>query len=371
MGKRRVSSPKGQGREWAIMLPVFSFSEIRMSDRARVMLLVLEGMARERSYCWPSNDRLVEITGKCLRSVQDALNDLESPQDPAETRWIKRVFSDPKRRERRGIIMLRRIDPTKPAADSAEAVAKATAAILECDNLHSLHAESHAHSVQKSASELIKNKNNNNLRLQETSNSVAHEITLPVVGWPETTSGEGDVREEATTSESRDACQADLAEQLAKLVDLNGKPARQAVIRIATKVAELLLDDHSVKKHCQLLGACKMASSRKRRTCRHSMGRTGRSPRTRSASWGRISSGRSRRLRPIRLTRKSRTTVNLVAEPTIRPCLDRRRETGMRRPSDVVGKALGHDRGPRSDQAHRPAVVISGSGSPQAGACSV
>ncbi|WP_237722952.1 helix-turn-helix domain-containing protein [Singulisphaera acidiphila] len=224
-----------------------------MSDRARVMLLVLEGMARERSYCWPSNDRLVEITGKCLRSVQDALNDLESPQDPAETRWIKRVFSDPKRRERRGIIMLRRIDPTKPAADSAEAVAKATAAILECDNLHSLHAESHAHSVQKSASELIKNKNNNNLRLQETSNSVAHEITLPVVGWPETTSGEGDVREEATTSESRDACQADLAEQLAKLVDLNGKPARQAVIRIATKVAELLLDDHSVKKHCQLL----------------------------------------------------------------------------------------------------------------------
>jgi hypothetical protein len=94
----------------------------KMSDRARFVLMILDASARTDPFCFPSNEWLQERTGKSERSLLEVLDELEGT-------WIHRVYTEAKRRERIGFIMLRRVDPAMPAADSPEAIERAEASL--------------------------------------------------------------------------------------------------------------------------------------------------------------------------------------------------------------------------------------------------
>jgi hypothetical protein len=98
--------------EWRVRVPM-GFLDARrtpMSDQARVMLLILEGYARTDPDCFPGNGELAAMTGKKVRSVQLILDELEAGG------WIARTYGDGSRPERKGIQLVRRVDPDLPTS---------------------------------------------------------------------------------------------------------------------------------------------------------------------------------------------------------------------------------------------------------------
>jgi hypothetical protein len=94
-----------------------------LSDRARYVLEVLDGFARTDPFCFPSNEALAAMTGKTDRAIRDILEELDA------AKWTERLFTEAGRPERVGIIMLRRVDPRMPAADTPERRAEAVSAL--------------------------------------------------------------------------------------------------------------------------------------------------------------------------------------------------------------------------------------------------
>jgi DNA-binding IclR family transcriptional regulator len=90
-----------------------------LSDRAFRIMLVLEGFARTRTHCSPAAETLAKLTGKHERIVREILAELE------DAGWIRRVYGS--RKERLGIILLRRASVDMPAADTPGRVAEAEA----------------------------------------------------------------------------------------------------------------------------------------------------------------------------------------------------------------------------------------------------
>lgn len=97
-----------------------------MSDQAFRLFLLLEGCAERRTYCAPTNESLMELTGKSLRAVRYTINELERDG------WIKRVLVKGEKIRRAGFILLKRSGPTAPAATTPQAIAAAEAALSIC-----------------------------------------------------------------------------------------------------------------------------------------------------------------------------------------------------------------------------------------------
>jgi len=97
-----------------------SYQDTPLSDEAKVLFLILDSFARTEPYCFPGNARLTMMAGKKTRAVQLVLTQLE------QAGWIRRVFFDGKKIDRMGVILLRRADPSMPAAASDEEITAAT-----------------------------------------------------------------------------------------------------------------------------------------------------------------------------------------------------------------------------------------------------
>jgi hypothetical protein len=110
-------------KSWAVHVGA-DFLDIPMSDQARVLLLRLESMARTKTYCFPGNDRLASAVGKRTGAIKCAFKELE------RLGWICRVYSDARRRNRIGVVMLRRVDPMMPFAANAEEIEAAAIEIV-------------------------------------------------------------------------------------------------------------------------------------------------------------------------------------------------------------------------------------------------
>jgi hypothetical protein len=254
-------------KRWTIRVPD-DFHKERMSDKSQAMLLVLEGLARSHVVCFPSNDTLCERTGKSERAVQTILSELETPTGGGAP-WIKRVFTNGKKPERIGIVMLRRINSELPAASLSGSLTAAVAMIKDCGELDVEQAKACTRMVVG-----IEASERRNLRAEHEENcALSTQKTAPEEVYPEL---RGFEKETAPTSSARNNVIANVASdasepqsspdreddsprQFASLLEaLTRKPQtkvaqRKAVDKIACFLARLFLDDHSIgnyRKHC-------------------------------------------------------------------------------------------------------------------------
>ena len=130
---KRPPGNRKQGKEWRIILHPNSHDAriYPLSHRARYVILVLESYARMNAFCYVGNEDLIAVTGMCIRSIQEALDELE------DAGWIVRIFTAGKKPVRIGFIMRHRVGPKTPFADTPETLAKAQIALcLACGNPH-------------------------------------------------------------------------------------------------------------------------------------------------------------------------------------------------------------------------------------------
>jgi hypothetical protein len=137
-----------------------------MSDRARHLALVLDSFARTDAYCFPSTETLAQQTGRHERKVQEVLAEMEAAG------WIRRLHDA--RKKRLGIILLHRVGPGTPAADTPERLAEAEAAVLVRRNRRTQHAESGTPGTPISASPGMP-KAAPELGIRETHDAVNHD----------------------------------------------------------------------------------------------------------------------------------------------------------------------------------------------------
>lgn len=102
-------SPAADGvRDWRVILSADVLE--RTADLSLVslrLMMALEQYACLNPSCFPGNKTLAKRVGCSMRWVRRGLADLETAG------WIRRV-ADPVRRDRHEIVLLRRLDPTKP-----------------------------------------------------------------------------------------------------------------------------------------------------------------------------------------------------------------------------------------------------------------
>jgi DNA-binding Lrp family transcriptional regulator len=96
-----------------------------LSVRERLMLLILDGHCRNRSYCWVGNAELAAAYGCEERTLQEILKEME------DDGLLKRVLTDRGRRGRVGIVLRRRADPDLPVADTDRLLALAIASLKD------------------------------------------------------------------------------------------------------------------------------------------------------------------------------------------------------------------------------------------------
>jgi hypothetical protein len=94
-----------------------------MSDRAFRVFMVLDGRARTDPFCFPGNEWIRARTGKSGTALVEIFAELEGAG------WLRRVFTEAKKKERIGFILLRRVDPDLPAADTPDRIAQAEASL--------------------------------------------------------------------------------------------------------------------------------------------------------------------------------------------------------------------------------------------------
>ncbi len=107
-----MSAEQPKGACWVVRVPVNLFDGHTefLSDRGFRMMFVLEGFAREKAWCRPSNERLAELLHRTARAIQQTLEELEHGG------WITRVMETGPKPVRIGFLLLRRLDPDRPAA---------------------------------------------------------------------------------------------------------------------------------------------------------------------------------------------------------------------------------------------------------------
>jgi hypothetical protein len=95
-----------------------------ISYRQRVVMELLDGLCRDRCYCWPGNELLGRLFGCGVRWVQRSLRELERDG------LIHCVMDDSTvKRVRLGIILRVRADPSSPVADTAHALTEAVSVL--------------------------------------------------------------------------------------------------------------------------------------------------------------------------------------------------------------------------------------------------
>jgi hypothetical protein len=90
----------------------------------------LELKARNRDFCFPGNDHIAKGSGRTIKRVKSALTELES------VGWIVRVFTGPDRRERIGVVLLRRVANPALALSDSEAAAVRHDLVAEIQERH-------------------------------------------------------------------------------------------------------------------------------------------------------------------------------------------------------------------------------------------
>ena len=129
----RPDTPGAAKVPWVVRVPA-DFLDTRkgplrgLSPRQKLLLLILDGHARNNCFCWARNDTLAAEYGATVRTVKDILGELEA------LGLIERVVSKgppPGPTVRVGIILKRRVDPDRPAADSEPALKLARAMLKE------------------------------------------------------------------------------------------------------------------------------------------------------------------------------------------------------------------------------------------------
>ena len=96
-----------------------------LSVRVRLMLLILDGHCRNRSYCWVGNAELAAAYGCEERTLQEILKEME------DDGLLRRVLTDRGRRGRVGIVLRRRADPELPVAGTDPLLALAIASLKD------------------------------------------------------------------------------------------------------------------------------------------------------------------------------------------------------------------------------------------------
>lgn len=111
-------------RGWTIHLdPAFLSADVPLSAPAKLLMLVLDGIARTSPAAWPSNATLAATLGISPRRVQELLVELEAGG------WVRPVYADERKRVRLAIVLRRRVGPSTPAADTEERLAEVAAAV--------------------------------------------------------------------------------------------------------------------------------------------------------------------------------------------------------------------------------------------------
>jgi len=120
--------PPPATNEWVVRVHSDHFWEVTrgLSHRARSMFLALERYARDRAYCWPRVPTLMEFLGEKQTPTRQALAELEGA-------GIIRAVKVPNRGRTSiiGYVMIRRVDPGMPAADTPERQEQAAAALVQ------------------------------------------------------------------------------------------------------------------------------------------------------------------------------------------------------------------------------------------------
>lgn len=102
---RRPPGDKRKREHWTVRVPVVNLDTRNngLSDRAFRLMMILEGFARAKAVCYPSNVTLAALFGKSPRRVKEVLLELE------QAGWIKREVVTDGEVRRSGIALLRRL----------------------------------------------------------------------------------------------------------------------------------------------------------------------------------------------------------------------------------------------------------------------
>lgn len=144
-GQTGKPKPEGDG-SWVVRVSD-SFTDHRatpLSDKAFRVLMVMERYARAKAFCSMGNGSLARRTGKKDRAIQGIVAEL------IRSGWICRVTAGGKKGLRIGFVMLRRVNPAYPAADTPEKLQAAVGALL-ARTKNEQHAKTCVLSMQESA----------------------------------------------------------------------------------------------------------------------------------------------------------------------------------------------------------------------------
>jgi hypothetical protein len=115
------------GKPWLVTatMDFLSAKANPLSEEAKHVLLLLEGFARNKPYCWPGNAHLKDLAGKGERALRFLFAELERGEDP----WVVRIRSTDGKKKRDGFILRRRANPAMPVAATAEEIVEARKAM--------------------------------------------------------------------------------------------------------------------------------------------------------------------------------------------------------------------------------------------------
>lgn len=118
---------------WSVHLvpssELYSADALALDPSDRWMMIVLGEIARSKSYCFPSNEFLIDSTGLAdVRSIQRCLGRLES------SGWIERIIGTIRNREERVAILLRRRLDLGPIANDVAFLDEAMQSRIETIN---------------------------------------------------------------------------------------------------------------------------------------------------------------------------------------------------------------------------------------------